>query len=114
MVEVTLRKAFLPFGLLGLSVAAYSLVLLGAVPFGQEAGVILAVIAGAATIGAVTIQKKIPAVTAGMATLGFVLGVTMSGFVVTVAAALVVIGGIGFLVSTAYSVGARVYSTSPA
>lgn len=61
-----------------------------------------------------SIREKIPAMTAGVATIGVGLGVTTSGFVVTVAAALVVLGGVGFLVSTAYSVGVRAYDTSPA
>lgn len=114
MVAVTLRKVLPPLALLGLSVGAYFLVLGGVVPFGHEAGVVLTAIAGIATIGAVSIREKIPAITAGIATLGFGLGVATSDFVVTVAAALAVLGGVGFLVSTAHSVGARAYDTSPA
>lgn len=85
----------------------------GGVPFGQEAGALLTVIAGVATLGAVSLHEKIPAITAGVATLGFSLGVTMSGFVVTIAAALVVLGGVGFFVSTVYSIGARTAGPSP-
>lgn len=114
MVAVTLRKVLPPLALLGLSVGAYFLVLGGVVSFGQEAGVILTAIAGVATIGAVSIREKTPTITAGMATLGFALGVTMSGFTVTVAAALTVLGSIGFLVSTVHSVGVHAYDTSPA
>lgn len=113
MVEVTHRKAFLPFTLLSLSVGAYFLVLSGSIPFGQNAGVFLTIIAGAATLSAISIREKLPAITAGVATLGFSLGVTMSGFVVAVAAALAILGSAGFLVSTAYTVGADAYRTPP-
>lgn len=114
MGEIPFQRVLAPIALLGLSVGAYVLVLSGGVPFGQEAGVILTVITGVATLGAVSLHEKIPALTAGVATLGFGLGVTMSGVVVTIAAALVVLGGVGFLVSTVYSIGARTAGTSPA
>lgn len=114
MGEGTLRKVLAPLALLGLSVSAYFLVLGGVVPLFENAGVTLTAIAGIATIGAVSIRETIPAITAGMATVGFGLGVTTSGFIVTVASALVILGGVGFLVSTVHSIGVRAYGPSPA
>lgn len=114
MNETNQRKLLESFALLSLPVGAYLLVLFGAVPVGYNSGVVLTVIAGTATVGAVSIREKVPAVAAGMATVGYGLGVVTSGFVVTIAAWLVVLGGIGFLVSTVYSVGSHAYSASTA
>ena len=114
MSETTQRKLLASFVLLSLPVGAYLLVLLGATPVGYSSGVVLAAVGGAATVGAVTIGEKVPAATAGIATVGYGLGVLTSGFVVTVAAWLVVLGGVGFLASTAYSVGTHAYNVSTA
>lgn len=114
MREGLLQRALALLTLLGVTVGAYLLVLGGVVPVEQEAGVILAAIAGGATLGAVGLREKIPAITAGVATLGFGLGGMMNEFVGTIAAALVVLGGVGFLVSTVHSIGARLTDTSPA
>ena len=114
MNETPRRKLLGSFALLSLPVVAYVLVLFGAVPVGYNSGVVLTAIAGAATIGAVGIRETVPAVTAGMATVGYGLGVVTSGFAVTVAAWLVVLGGVGFLASTVYSVGTHTYTVSTA
>lgn len=114
----TLKKVLAPLALLGLSVGAYFLVLSGNIPLPhplpRDGGVILFAIVGLTTVGAASIRAKIPAITAGVATLGFGLGVTMSGFVVTVAAALTIFGGLGFLISTLHVIGTRASNASPA
>ena len=111
MSETSIREALAPLALLCLPVAVYLLVLFGAVPTGYSSGVVLTAVAGAATLGAVAIRERIPAVAAGIATVGYGLGVVMSGFVVTVGAWLVVLGGIGFIASTTYSAGTHVYES---
>ena len=114
MSETARRKLLASFALLSLPVGAYLLVLLGAVPVGYSSGVVLTGIAGLATVGAVGVREKAPAVTAGVTAVGYGLSTVTSGFIVTVAAWLVVLGGVGFLVSTVYSVGSHAYAASVA
>lgn len=113
----SLRTVLAPLALLGFSVGAYFLVLGGVVPAvipgPQDGGVTLTAIAGVTTVGAAILRARIPALTAGVATLGFGLGVTMSGFVVTIAAALTILGGLGFLISTVHLAGKRVHGATP-
>lgn len=120
MERESIHRALVPIALLGLSVGAYFLVLLGVVPLRQEPGVILTIIAGLTAISAVIIRAKIPAVTAGIATVGFGLGaansvgaISMNGLAVTVGSVLAILGGLGFLISTIHLVGTRVYQASP-
>lgn len=113
MVNVTPRNALGLLALLGLTAGGYGLVVLGAVPIGLDAGVALTGVAAVATIGAIGLRATVPAITAGVATLGLGVGVTASGFVVTVAAALAILGGVGFLVSALGLAGTRAFGASP-
>ena len=83
-------------------VGAYALVLSGVTPLPSEAEFLLAVLAVAATVSAVVVGEPVPAVFGAVATVGFVVGALASGFVVTVAAALATLGGIGFFLTTGW------------
>lgn len=71
-------------------------------PGPHGANVALLALAGVLTVGAAVLRAKIPTVTAGVATLGFALGLTSDPLVVNVAAVLTVLGALGFLISTTY------------
>ena len=95
--------------------------LLGVVPLQQETTAVLTAIAGMTSIGNAIIRAKIPAVTAGLAALGLgLVAVTPIGVgslnerTVTIASALAIVSGLGFLISTLYLVGARVSQISAA
>ncbi|WP_254763407.1 hypothetical protein [Natrinema marinum] len=114
MLKVSPRSVLAPLVLFGFSVSAYFLVLGGVVPVPQGPNVVLLALAGVTTLAAVVIRAKIPAITAGVATLGFVLSFGTDPLVVTVAAALTILGGLGFLVGTANHVRKRATTTNPA
>ncbi|MDS0474059.1 hypothetical protein [Natrinema sp. 1APR25-10V2] len=112
MPKVSPRSALAPLALFGFSISAYFLVLGGVVPVPQKPDVVLLALAGVTTIAAAVIRAKIPAVTAGVVTLGFALGFATDPLVVTVAAALTILGGLGFLVGTANHVRKRATTTN--
>jgi hypothetical protein len=115
------RAILVPLGLLGLSDGAYWSALMGVVPFGLETPLVFAAIAGTTALGAVTISARAPAVTAGVAAVGFTLAAPRVGEVlglgdppVLVGAALATLGVLSYAVSMLYHVGTRVHSGSPA
>ncbi len=93
--------------------AAYLLVLSGALPVPGGADVSLLALTGLATVGAALARATLPALCGAVATAGFAIGATMSGFAVTVAAALAVLGAIGFVASTLRLAGQRVRDANP-
>jgi len=115
------RPVLLPLGLLVLSAGAYWSVLLGVVPFGLDAPLIFAVIAGVTTLGAVKIRARVPALTAGVATLGFALAAAHVGGLlgvgdsaILVGAALATLGVLSYAISMVHHIGTRVSSVRAA
>ena len=111
----------MPLGLFILSAGAYWAVLMGIVPFSLDAPLIFAAIAGATALGAVKIGARAPAITAGMAALGFTLAAASVGGIfrlgdstLFVGAALATLGVLTYTVSMVYHIGTRVQSVSPA
>ncbi|MFC5972467.1 hypothetical protein ACFPYI_14095 [Halomarina salina] len=116
-----LRTVLLPLGLFVLSAAAYWSVLLGVVPFGLDAPLIFAVIAGVTALGAGKIGARTPALTAGVAALEFTLAAASVGGILTVGdsavfvgAALATLGVLSYAISMVHHIGTRVNSVRPA
>ncbi|SIR98446.1 hypothetical protein SAMN05421858_4979 [Haladaptatus litoreus] len=121
MKKSKLRAILMPLGLFVLSAGAYWSVLMGVVPFGLDAPLIFGAIAGATALGAVKIGARAPALTAGVAALGFTLaGASVGGILrlgdsaVLVGAALATLGVLTYTVSMIHHIGTRVQSVSPA
>lgn len=116
----SLRAVVMPLGLFVLSAGAYWSVLLGIVPFGFDTPLVFAAIAGATALCAVKIGARIPALTAGMAALGFTLAAASVGGVsgvgdsaILVGALLATLGVLSYTVSMVYHIGTRVRSARP-
>jgi hypothetical protein len=101
------RPAAALLALLALAGGAFALLLAGGVPLPLEGGIAQTVIAGVTAAVATALRARLPALAAATATVGFALGVVATGFLVTVGAALVVVGAVGFLVTTLHLAGAR-------
>ncbi|MFC7028404.1 hypothetical protein ACFQJ5_13915 [Halomicroarcula sp. GCM10025324] len=121
MQKAKLRAILLPLGLFVLSAGAYWLVLMGIVPFGLDAPLIFAAIAGATALGAVMIDVHTPALTAGVAAVGFALAAASMGGIlgmgdsaILVGAVLATLGVLSYTVSMFYLIGTRLRSASPA
>lgn len=104
----------IPLGLLVFSAGAYWSVLLGVVPFGFDTPLIFAAVAGMTALGAVKIGARTPALTAGVATLGFALAATSVGGIfrlgdsaVFVGAALGTLGVLSYAISMVHHIGTR-------
>lgn len=94
IVQTSPRTVLVSVALLVIPVGLYFLVLGGVAVLPQGSGVTLTAIAGVATLAAALHRATLPAITAGVAMVGFGLGATSSGFVVTVAAVLRYSGGL--------------------
>lgn len=112
-----LKPILAPLGLFALSAGAYWSVLSGVVPLNLGTPLVFSAIAGVTALGAVAIDARTPAVTAGAAAVGFglaaasvseVLGADDS--VLLVGATLATLGVLGYAVSMIYHIGARVRS----
>jgi hypothetical protein len=121
MEKAKLRAIVVPLGLFVLSAGAYWLVLMGVGPFGLDAPLTFAAIAGGTALGAVKIDARIPALTAGVAAVGFALGAARVGELfgvgdsaILVGAVLATLGVLSYTVSMFYLIGTRVRSTNPA
>ena len=104
-----------PLGLFVLSTGAYWSVLSGVVPLDLGRPLVFSAIAGATALGAVVIDARMPAVTAGAAAVGFALAAASAGeipgaddSVLLVGAALATLGVLGYAVSMVYHIGTRV------
>lgn len=120
MEKSKLRAVLVPLGLFVLSVGAYWSVLMGLVPFGLDAPLIFAAITGATALGAVRIGARAPALTAGVAALGFSLAAASAGEILSIGDSVLFIGAIlatlgvlSYAVSMVYHIGTRVYSVTP-
>jgi hypothetical protein len=96
-------------------------VLTGIVPFGLDTPLIFGSIAGATALGAVKIGARTPALTAGMATLGFSLAAADIGdipgigdSILLIGAVLATLGVLGYALSMVYHIGTRVHNVNPA
>lgn len=116
-----LRMVLGPLGLFVLSAGAYWSVLAGIVSFGLDTPLVFAAIAGATALGAVTVGARTPALTAGMAALGFSLAAANGSRILDtydsaalIAATLATLGVLSYAVSMVYHIGARVCSVNTA
>ncbi|WP_458208871.1 hypothetical protein [Haladaptatus sp. NG-SE-30] len=116
-----LRAILMPLGLFVLSAGAYWSVLMGIVPFDLDAPLMFAAIAGATALGAVKIDARTPALTAGVAALGFALAAAsvdgifgVGDSAILVGAALATLGVLSYTVSMVYHIGTRIRTVSPA
>ena len=115
MEESELRPILAPLGLFALSAGAYWSVLSGVVPLKIGTPLVFSAIAGATALGAVVIDARTPAVTAGAAAVGFALAAASAGkgsgaddSVLLAGAALATLGVLGYAVSMVYHIGTRV------
>ena len=106
-----LKTVLVPLGLFVLSAGAYWLILSGIVPFGLDTPLVFAAIAGVTALGAVRIGAQTPALTAGIATLGFSLSIDDSTLLI--GSVLATLGVLGYGLSMVYHIGTRVYTVSP-
>jgi hypothetical protein len=120
MEKSKLKAILVPLGVFVFSVGAYSSVLMGVVPFGLDAPLIFAAIAGATALAAVRIGARAPALSAGAAALGFSLAAASAGEILRIGDSALFIGAIFatlgvlvYAVSMIYHIGTRVYSVSP-
>jgi hypothetical protein len=114
------RAALAPLGLLVLSGGAYWSVLMGVVPVGLDAPLIFAAIAGTTALCAVGIGARAPALTAGVAALGFSLAAARGSGILSIGewgliigATLATLGVLSYAASMVYHIGTRAYSVSP-
>lgn len=114
-----LRTVLVPLGLFVLSAGAYWSVLTGTVNFAPATPLIFAAITGATALGALIIEARAPAVTAGVATLGFSLAAASGDRMLITgnsavfgAAILATLGVLSYAVSMAYHIGTRIHSVS--
>lgn len=105
----------MPLGLLVLSAGAYWSVLTGVVPLNFDTPFIFSAIAGATALGAVIINARMPAVTAGVAAIGFALATAtveevlgVGDLALLIGATLAVLGVVGYAVSMIYHIGKRI------
>lgn len=115
------RAVLIPLGLFVLSAGAYWSALMGVIPFGLDPPLVFAAIAGAAALGAMKVGARVPALTAGVAALGFALAIAsvsgtlnMGDSTLLVSAILATLGVLSYAVSMVYHIGTRVTSASSA
>lgn len=107
MLDVLDRPGYALLGILVFTAGTFLLVLTGSVGLLGDATLVLTTVAVVASVATASLGERVPAVAAGVAAIGLTVGTLGTGFVVTVSAAVTVVGSIVFFTVTGRRAGLR-------